>query len=196
MYWRVELYVLIVEFVVGTHCILTQWEVKPKLPCSPQLLHRDVTFSIGTPIYAKLTIARLQLGRFQSTLRSDNIFLSFGSILRPNYLMLSFLEGDFYCAGRSTIPAWQQFGSRRDHSPHEYLIFNQMWYVVARWWKVSRSCFKDWRFYKYLNVSWRSTPDFAGCWFEIPILILNNNQLQLLDGKGIKQQPLIYLSIY
>ena len=126
----------------------------------------------------------------------DNIFLSFGSILRLNYLMFSFLEGDFYCAGRSTIPAWQQFWSRRDHSPHEYLIFNQMWYAMARWWKVSRSCFKDWRFYKYLNVSWRSMPDFAGCWFEIPILILNNNQLQLLDGKGIKQQPLIYLSIY
>ena len=35
------------------------------------------------------------------------------------------------------------------------------------------------------QISW-------GCWFEIPILILNNNQLQLLHGKGIKQKPLVY----
>ena len=33
-----------------------------------------------------------------------------------------------------------------------------------------------------------------GCWFEIPILILNNNQPQLLNGKGIKHRPLVYLS--
>ena len=33
-----------------------------------------------------------------------------------------------------------------------------------------------------------------GCWFETPILILNNNQPQLLDGKGIKQRPLVYTS--
>ena len=33
-----------------------------------------------------------------------------------------------------------------------------------------------------------------GCWFEIPILILNNNQLQLLDRKGINQRLLVYPS--
>ena len=104
MYQRVEVHVLNVEFVLATHCILTQGQVKPKLPDSPQLLHRDTTFSIGIPIYAKLTIARLPIGRYVPTLRFDSIFLSFGSIVRPNYLMLSFLEGNFYCAGRSKIP--------------------------------------------------------------------------------------------
>ena len=34
--------------------------------------------------------------------------------------------------------------------------------------------------------------NLPGCWFEIPILILNNNQLQPLHGKGIKRRPLIY----
>ena len=81
----------------------------------------------------------------------------------------------------------------RVHSPNQYLIPAQTWYEAAHWWKVSRVCFKFWRVYKYLNVSWRSTPDFAWCWFEMPILMLNNNQLQLLDGKGIKRRPLAYL---
>ena len=126
------------------------------------------------------------------TLRSDSIFLAIGSIVRPNYPMLLFLEGNFYCAGRSKIATWRLFCFMRVHSPHQYIILAQIWYEAVHWWKVSRGCFKDWRFYKYLNVSWRSTPDFAGGWFEIPILVLNNNQLQLLDGKGIIQQPLIY----
>ena len=104
MYYRMEVHVLIVEFVLTTHCILTQSQVKPELPDSPQLLHRDTTFSIGMPIYAKLTIARLPLGQYAPTLRTDSIFLSFGSMVRPNYLMLSFFEGNFYCAGRSKIP--------------------------------------------------------------------------------------------
>ena len=33
-----------------------------------------------------------------------------------------------------------------------------------------------------------------GCGFEIPILILNNNQPQLLHGKGIKRRSLVYSS--
>ena len=82
---------LVVEFVFGTHCILTQGQVKPELPDSPQLLHRDTTFSIGMPSYAKSTIARLPFGRYIPMLRSDSIFLSFGWIVRPNYVMLSFL---------------------------------------------------------------------------------------------------------
>ena len=98
-----EVYVLIVEFVFGTHCIITQWQVKPKLPDSSQLLHRDTTFSIGITVYAKSTIARLPFGRHVPTLRSDSIFLAIGSMVRPNYLMLSFLEGNFYCTGRSKI---------------------------------------------------------------------------------------------
>ena len=77
------------------------------------------------------------------------------------------------------------------HSPNQYLFPAQTWCDAARWWKVSRCCLNYWRFYKCLNVSWRSTPDFAGGWFEIPMFIQNNNQLQLLDGKGIKQRPLV-----
>ena len=69
---------LIVEFVVGTHCIITHWQVKPELPDSPQLLHRDATFSIGMPIYAKSTIARLPFGRHAPMLRSDSIFWQLG----------------------------------------------------------------------------------------------------------------------
>ena len=189
-----EVHELIVEFVFGTYCIITHWQVKPELPDSPELLHRDTTFSVGTPIYAKSTIASLPFGRYVPTLRSDTIFLTIGSIVRSNYLMLSFLKGNFYCAGRSKITTWRLFGSMRVHSPHQYLILAQIWYDTAHWWKVSRGCFKVWRFYKYRNVSWRSTTDLTGCWFKIPILILNNNQLQLVHGKGTKQRPLIYLS--
>ena len=47
MYERMKVHGLIVEFVFGTHCILTQQQVKPKLPNSPLLLHRNATFSIG-----------------------------------------------------------------------------------------------------------------------------------------------------
>ena len=99
-----ELYVLVVELMFETHCIFTLGQVKPELSDSPQLLHRDTTFSIGMPIYAKLTIGRLPIGHYTPTLGSDSIFLSFDSMVRPNYLMLSFLEGNFYCAGRSKIP--------------------------------------------------------------------------------------------
>ena len=88
-----EEYVLIVEFVLATHCILTQEQVKPKLPDSPQLLNRDTTFSIGMPTFDILTIVRPPLGRHVPTLRSNSIFLAVGSIVWPNYLMLSFLEG-------------------------------------------------------------------------------------------------------
>ena len=80
------------------------------------------------------------------------------------------------------------------YSLHQYLIPTNIWYEVTHWWKVSRGCCKGWWFYKYRNVSWRSTPDFSGCWFEIPTLILNNNQLQLLDRKGINQRLLVYPS--
>ena len=125
---------------------------------------------------------------------SNSIFLSFGSTVRPNYLMLSFLEDTFHCAGRSIIPTWRYFGHIHVHSPNQYLIPAQIWYEMAHWWKLLRVCCKGWRFYEYRNVSWRSMPESEGCWFEIPILILNNNQLQIVDGKGIKQRPLVYLS--
>ena len=90
-----EEYVLIVEFVLATHCILTQEEVKPKLPDSPQLLNRDTTFSIGMPTFDILTIVRPPLGRQVPTLRSNSIFLAVGSIVWPNYVMLTFLGGKF-----------------------------------------------------------------------------------------------------
>ena len=95
------MHVLIVEFVLTTHCIVTQSQVKPELPDSPQLLHRDTTFSTGVTIYAKLRIARLPLGRYVPTLRSDSIFLTIRLIARSNCLMLSFLEGKFRRSGRS-----------------------------------------------------------------------------------------------
>ena len=57
------------------------------------------------------------------------------------------------------------------HSPHQYLVPEQKWYKVAQWWKVSRGCSKDWRFYEHLNVWWRSTSDSEGG------LILNSNNI-------------------
>ena len=191
-----EVHVLIIEFVFGTQCILTQLQVKTELPGSPQLLHRGTTFSMGIPIYAKSTIARLPFGCYVSTLRSDSIFLAIGLIGRPNYLMLTFLEGEFSCTGRSKLPTWRLFGSMRVHSPNQYLVAAQTWCDAVHWWKVSRVCCKDWWFCEYMhrNVSWRSTRDFAECWFEIPILILNDNESQLLDGKGIKRQSLMKMS--
>ena len=84
---------LIVEFVFATHCILTQGQVKPELPDSHQLLHRNIIIATGILSFAKSTITRLPIGRYVPTLRSDRIFLSFGSIVRPNYLMLLFWEG-------------------------------------------------------------------------------------------------------
>ena len=95
-----EVHVLVVEFVLATHSILIQGQVKPELPDSHQLLHCDTTFSIGMPIYAKLTIARPLIGRYVPTLRFDSIFLAIGLIVRSNYLMFSFLEGNFCCTGR------------------------------------------------------------------------------------------------
>ena len=83
-----EVYVMIVEIVLATYCILTQQQVKQELPPSHELLHCDITFSIGMPIYAKLTTARLPLQRHMPTPRSDSIFLAFGLIIRPNYVML------------------------------------------------------------------------------------------------------------
>ena len=108
--------------------------------------------------------------------------------------MMLFLECNFYCAGKSKTPTWRQFGFMHVHSLRQYLISANIWYEMTNWCKVSRACCKGWWFYKYRNFSWRSTPDFSGCWFEIPILILNNNQLQLLNGKGIKQRYLEYPS--
>ena len=98
------MHVLIVEFVFATHCVLTQGQVKPELPDSPQLLHRNIIIVTGIPSFVKSTIARLPFGQYAPKLRSDGNLLSFGSIVRPNYLMLSFLEGMFYCAGRSETP--------------------------------------------------------------------------------------------
>ena len=45
---------------------------------------------------------------------------------------------------------------------------------------------------KVCTKEWRHT--FAGGWFETPMLILNNNQLQLLNGKGVIWPPLTHLS--
>ena len=80
------------------------------------------------------------------------------------------------------------------HSPYQYLILTYMWYMVAHGWNVSRGCFKDWRFCEYRNVSWGSTPDFEGSWFEILMLIMNNIQQQVLEGKSIYRRPLVYPS--
>ena len=101
MYQRVEVHVMIVEFVFATHCILTQGQVKPELPDSPQLLHRNVIIVTGIPSFVKSTITRLPIGWYVPTLRSDGNLLSFDSIVRPNYLILSFLEGKFRRSGRS-----------------------------------------------------------------------------------------------
>ena len=77
------------------------------------------------------------------------------------------------------------------HSLHQYLIPTYIWYEVTHWWKVSQGCCIDWRFYEYRNVSWRSTPEIAGCQFEMQILIMDNKESQKLHGKGTKQRLLV-----
>ena len=52
----------------------------------------------------KLTIARLSLGQYALLLRSNNIFLSIGSMVWPNNVMFTFLEDKFRRSGRSKIP--------------------------------------------------------------------------------------------
>ena len=97
-------HVFIWEFVSATPCILKQSQVKPELSDSPQLVNRDITSSIGVPIDAKLIIARLSFERHVPTLRHDSIFLAIGLIVWPNYVMLSFLEGNLCPSGRSKLP--------------------------------------------------------------------------------------------
>ena len=69
-----EVHVLIVEFVFGSHCILTQGQVKPELPHSPQLLHHNTIIATDIPSIAKSTIARRPFERYVPALRSDSIF--------------------------------------------------------------------------------------------------------------------------
>ena len=54
-----EVHVLIVKFVLASRCFRTQRQVKAELPELAQLHHLDITFFIGMPIDAKLTITRL-----------------------------------------------------------------------------------------------------------------------------------------
>ena len=123
---------LIVVFVLATHCILTQQQVKPKLPDSHQLLHRNITFSIGTPIYAELTVAMLPIGWHVPTLRSDSIFLAIGLEVRPNYLMLSFLEGKFFVQGGQKYQHDDRLGpcASIHHISTLFLPRYDMWWLI------------------------------------------------------------------
>ena len=98
----------------------------------------------------------------------------------------------FCPSSRSKLPISRQFGQMCIHSLHQHIIPAQIWYDAVHWWKFSRGCCEGWWFYEYLNVSWRSTPDFAGCCSQIPILILNDKESQLLNWKGIKCRTFIY----
>ena len=44
----------------------------------------------------------------------------------------------------------------------------------------------------HLNVSWRSTPELAELCFQVLMLILNDNEWQVLHGKGTKRYSLVY----
>ena len=170
-----EVHVLIVEFVLATHCILIQWQVKPELPESHQLLHGDVTFSIGTPIYAKLTIATLPFGRYVPTLRPDSFFLAIGLVVRPNHLMLSFLRLTFIVLGGQKYQHDDSLGPCL--SIHLISIFSPRRHDVMR--RVDG---------KFRGVAW-IIDDFISVW------MFRGGQRQISRGADSKYQCLYRTTI-
>ena len=104
------------------------------------------------------------------------------------------LEGTFYRSGRSKLPPWGKIGTITVQSLFLYIIFAQVWYGTGQWRKVSRFSCKSWWFSRCLNVSWRSVLEFELRLLRLPLMILNDMDIQLLHGKGIKMRLLVYPS--
>jgi len=123
-----------------------------------------------------------------------SIQLRTGSIISSNYVVLHILEVKIYRSGRSKLPPGGKIGTIAIQSLLLHIIFDQIWYTTGQWRKVIRFPCKSWPFAGYLNTSWRSVLEFELRLLRLPILLLNDMDIQLLHGKGIKRRLLVYPS--
>ena len=121
-----------------------------------------------------------------------SIQLRTGSITSSNYVVLHLLEGKIYRSGGSKLPPCGKIGTIAVQSLLLHIIFAQVWYETGQWRKVSRFSYKSWRFSGYLNTSWRSVLEFELRLLRLPVMVLNDTDIQLLHGKGIKRRLLVY----
>ena len=139
-------------------------------------------------------MARHPIGWYTPTVKVYCIQLRTGSIISSNYVVLHLLEVKNYRSGRSKLPPWGKIGTIAAQSLLLHIIFAQVWYETGQWRKVIRFPCKSWRFSGYLNTSWRSVLDFERRQLRLPIILLNDIDIQLLHGKGIKRRLLVYPS--
>ena len=128
------------------------------------------------------------------TVKVYSIQLRTGSIVSSNYVVLYLLEGPFCRSGISNLHISGKIGIIAAQSLLLHIIFAQVWYETGQWRKFSRFSWKSWWFGGYLNVSWRSVLDFERRQPRLPIILLNDKDIQLLHGKGIKRRLLVYPS--
>jgi len=141
-------------------------------------------------------MARHPIGCYTPTVKFYSIQLRTGSIVSSNYVVLHLLEVKIYRSGRSKLPPWGKIGTI--HVAVQSLLlhinFSPIWYETGQWRKVIRVSCKSWPFAGYLNTSWRSVLDFERRQLRLPIILLNDIDIQLLHGKGIKRRLLVCLS--
>ena len=183
----------IVEFVRATHCILTQWQVKPELPESRRLVRRNIVFTIGTPIYAKLTMGRLSFGRYVSKLTFDRNLLWFGWVHGRNCVVLFVFRATFWRSWRSKLPSSAWIGIIGGQPPHQHSISAWIWYERTQWWHVSRGCCREWPFGENRNGSWRSTPDSAGDHSKVQGWFFSSHAFKLMSWNMPLPPSIVYL---
>ena len=135
-------------------------------------------------------MARHPIGCYTPTVNVYSIQLRTGSIVSSNYVVLRLLEVKIYRSGRSKLPPGGKIGTIAAQSLLLHIIFAQICYASGQWRKVIRFPCKSWRFSGYLNISWRSVLEFERRQLRLPIILLNDIDIQLLHGKGIKRRLL------
>ena len=139
-------------------------------------------------------MARHPIGCYTPTVKVYSIQLRTGSIVSSNYVVLHLLEGPFCRSGISNLHISGKIGTIAAQSLLLHIIFAQVWYETGQWRRVIRFPCKSWPFAGYLNISWRSVLEFELRLLRLPIMFLNDMDIQLLHGKGIKRRLLVYPS--
>ena len=121
-----------------------------------------------------------------------SIQLRTGSIVSSNYVVLHLLKVKIHRSGRSKLPPWGKIGTIAVQSLLLHIIFAQIWYETGQWRKVIRFPCTSWWCGGYLNTSWRSVLEFELRLLRLPVMVLNDTDIQLLHGKGIKRRLLVY----
>ena len=160
MYQRMELRVSPIFPLCGTDCILTYWEVKSNLLHSHLLPHSCIVFVAGTSTRPQLSMARHPIACYTPTVKVYSIQLRTGSIVSSNYVVLRLLEVRIYRSGRSKLPPRGKIGTIAVQSLLLRIIFAQVWYEMGQWRKIIRFSCTSWRFFGYLNTSWRLVLEF------------------------------------